>query len=82
MKKIKAFTLIELLVVIAIIALLLGILAPALGKVKKQAQNLICKTNMHNYQIATVMYLNENNDRFPNAWTMRQFTISLKTSLD
>ena len=68
MRKRRAFTLIELLVVIAIIALLLGILMPSLNKVKKQAQNVICKTNLHNYQVAGVMYLNENGDAFPNAW--------------
>ncbi len=46
MKKKKGFTLIELLVVIAIIAMLLAILMPALGKVKKLAMRLVCGTNL------------------------------------
>jgi prepilin-type N-terminal cleavage/methylation domain-containing protein len=61
----KGFTLIELLVVIAIIALLLAILMPALGKVKTAAQEVICKTNLHQYQITAEMYCNDNDDRLP-----------------
>lgn len=68
MRKNQGFTLIELLVVIAIIALLLAILIPALNKVKTQAQDIICKTNMHQYQIVTEMYANENRDYMPNPW--------------
>lgn len=68
MRKNKAFTLIELLVVIAIIAMLLAILTPALKKAKRIAQNVICKNNLHGYQLATVMYLNENSEILPNAW--------------
>jgi prepilin-type N-terminal cleavage/methylation domain-containing protein/prepilin-type processing-associated H-X9-DG protein len=65
----KAFTLIELLVVIAIIALLLSIIMPSLRKTKKQAQFIICKTNLKNYGMAGTMYIQNNNDCFPNAYT-------------
>lgn len=64
----KGFTLIELLVVIAIIALLLAILMPALSKAKSIAQEILCKSNMHQYYLATELYANENDDRFPPAW--------------
>ena len=67
MSKRHGFTLIELLVVIAIIALLLSIIMPALGKAKMYAQEIICKSNLHQYQIATEMYCNENDDRLPPA---------------
>ena len=64
----KGFTLIELLVVIAIIALLLAILMPALGKAKTIAQEVVCKSNLHQYFLATELYANENDDRLPPAW--------------
>jgi len=52
----KAFTLIELLVVIAIIALLLSILMPALGKIKKKTKALVCRTNLKQLAIALEAY--------------------------
>ena len=67
MKK-KAFTLIELLVVIAIIALLLGIVVPSLRRAKEAAWNIICRNNLHHYGLAGLMYLEENDAMFPNAW--------------
>ncbi len=65
MKK-KGFTLIELLVVISIIALLLSILIPALTKVKKQAQFVVCGSNIKQMVIAEVMYTVENDGYFSN----------------
>jgi prepilin-type N-terminal cleavage/methylation domain-containing protein/prepilin-type processing-associated H-X9-DG protein len=65
----KGFTLIELLVVIAIIALLLSIIVPALGKAKMYAEEILCKTNLHQYQIATELYCNQNKEKMPNAKT-------------
>ena len=65
----RGFTLIELLVVISIIALLMGILMPALQRVKEQAREITCRANLRQYGLAQTMYLDENDDRYPAAWT-------------
>lgn len=65
----KGFTLIELLVVIAIIAMLMAILAPALQRVKEQTRTIICRSNLRQYGIASRMYLDENDGRFPDPYT-------------
>ena len=58
------FTLIELLVVIAIIALLIGILLPALGRARESGRNLLCMTRLRELGLAMNMYADENRDRY------------------
>lgn len=65
MKKTKGFTLVELLVVISIIALLLAILIPALNKVKRTSQRIVCGSNMHQWSLAVGMYASDNRNFFP-----------------
>ncbi len=63
----KGFTLVELLVVIAIIALLMGILMPALARVRQVAHRLICGTNLSGIGKAMLIYANDYEDEFPRA---------------
>ena len=61
------FTLVELLVVISIIALLMGILAGALGKARQIARRTACKANLHSVAQAFRMYLDDNRLTMPPA---------------
>lgn len=64
MKTRKAFTLIELLVVISIIALLIGILLPALGSARATAQDMVCGTTLKSIGTAQVIYAGDYRDHY------------------
>ncbi|MBN2591559.1 MAG: type II secretion system protein [Sedimentisphaerales bacterium] len=66
MRNVQAFTLIELMVVIAIIAMMIGILLPAMQLARDQGYELVCRSTLRQYGIAQSVYLSDNDDYYPN----------------
>lgn len=78
----RAFTLLELLTVVAIIAVLLGMLVPALAAARRSARSVSCRANLHSLMTALTMYASENHDRVIPSYHMTGVTGGTTVPLD
>ena len=83
----SGFTLIDLLVVIAIIAILAGMLLPALARAKESGRRAKCASNLHNMGLAFIMYADDNESWIPRGnyplwWKVLSPTLGGKTTND
>jgi prepilin-type N-terminal cleavage/methylation domain-containing protein/prepilin-type processing-associated H-X9-DG protein len=73
-----AFTVVELLVVIAIIAVLAGLLLPALGRAKEKAQAMKCLNHLRQISLSAYLYAGDHEDRYPERRNSGRWPTQLK----
>src|SRR5438552_3575118 len=73
----RGFTLIELLVVIAIIAILAAILFPVFAQAREKARAISCTSNLNQIGKATMMYVQDYDESYPNGWGAKDSGLSM-----